>query len=450
VTSFLKRVSLPGAVIVAAALLLIMPARAAVFDPVHFTLANGLEVVVVSDHRAPVVTHMVWYRVGSADEPRGKSGIAHFLEHLMFKGTYKLGPGEASRIIARIGGNENAFTSHDYTAYYQTVAPDKLDIVMGIEADRMVNLRLSNDHVLSERDVILEERRTRTDNSDPAKFGEQVNAALYLAYPYRIPIIGWEHEIRQLSQDDAIAFYKRWYGPNNAILIVAGDVTAQAVRALAEKHYGPIPRREIAERDRVDEPPHLAPRRLSMASAQVGQARFTRRYLAPSHAYGAREHKLALEVLTEILGGGTTSRLYRSLVFETKLAVSAGSWYAGDDIGPSVFGFYGSPADGKTVADVEAAIDAEIAKLLKDGVTGDEVASAVKRLKRSAIFARDSVTAPARIIGAALASGVSIDEIESWPDRIAAVTADDVLAAARAVLKPERSVTSVLLPESSK
>jgi zinc protease len=426
------------------------PASAGVFDPAHFTLPNGLDVVVVTDHRAPVVTHMVWYRVGAADEPPGKSGIAHFLEHLMFKGTDKLGPGEASRIIARVGGNENAFTSHDYTAYYQTVAPNQLGTVMEIEADRMVNLKLDRENVLSERDVILEERRTRTDNSDAAKFGEQVKAAMFLAYPYRIPVIGWEHEIRELSQDDAIDFYKRWYAPNNAILIVAGDVSVETVRALAEKHYGPVSRREIAQRDRVDEPPQLAPRRLSMTSAQVGQARFARRYLAPSHAHGSSEHVLALEVLTEILGGGTTSRLYRSLVVEDKVAVSAGSWYGGDDIGPSTFGFYGSPAQDKTVEDVEEAIDHEIGKLLETGVTEDELSAAIKRLTRSAIFARDSVTAPARIIGASLATGISIDDIESWPDRIAKVTADDVRAAAKSVLAIERSVTSTLLPGSAK
>lgn len=453
-----SRFPLHGAARFVAWLLLIMAmttsmvtwARAAVFEPSHFTLDNGLEVVVVSDHRAPVVTHMVWYRVGAADEPRGKSGIAHFLEHLMFKGTDKFGPGEASRIIARIGGNENAFTSQDYTAYYQTVAPAKLETVMEIEADRMVNLKLSEEHVIAERDVVLEERRTRTDNSDAGKFREQVNAAMYLAYPYRIPIIGWEHEIRELSQDDAIAFYKRWYAPNNAILVVAGDVTQDTVRTLAEKHYGPIARRPIAGRDRVKEPPQLAPRRLSMTSPQIGQARFARRYLAPSHSHGASDHKLALEVLTEILGGGTTSRLYRALVFDAKVAVSAGSWYGGDDIGPSTFGFYGSPVDGKTVGDVEAAIDAEIEKLLRDGVRDDEIASAIKRLTRSAIFARDSVTAPARIIGAALALGRTIDDIESWPERVAKVTADDVLAAARATLKLERSVTSTLLPEGAK
>jgi zinc protease len=450
VIKFLMRSPFRHAAVFMLAICFVTSARASVFDPVHFTLENGLEVVVVSDHRAPVVTHMVWYRVGAADEPPGKSGIAHFLEHLMFKGTDKFGPGEASRIIARIGGNENAFTSQDYTAYYQTVAPSRLDTVMGIESDRMVNLKLDRDHVISERDVILEERRTRTDNSDAAKFGEQVNAAMFLAYPYRIPVIGWEHEIRELSQKDAIDFYKLWYAPNNAILIVAGDVTAETVRALAEKHYGSIPRRQIAERQRVDEPPQIAPRRLTMTSPQVGQARFARRYFAPSHSYGAREHKLALEVLTEILGGGTTSRLYRSLVVEAKIAVSAGSWYGGDDIGPSTFGFYGSPAQGKSVEDVEAAIDEEIQKLLNDGVTEEELSSALKRLTRSAIFARDSVTAPARIIGAALASGLSIEEIESWPDRIAKITVEDVAKAARAVLKLERTVTSTLLPEGTK
>ncbi|MDA0340072.1 MAG: pitrilysin family protein [Proteobacteria bacterium] len=449
-TEFLPR-SLFRHVAVLALLLVLAPtAQARVFDPTHFTLENGLEVVVVSDHRAPVVTHMVWYRVGSADEPRGKSGIAHFLEHLMFKGTDTLGPGEASKIIAKIGGNENAFTSYDYTAYYQTVAPEKLATVMEIEADRMVNLKLDPKHVLSERDVILEERRTRTDNSDAAKFREQVNAAMYLAYPYRIPVIGWAHEMRQLSPEDAIAFYRRWYAPNNAIVVVAGDVTAETVRALAEKYYGPISKRPIAKRDRVEEPPQVAPRRLSMTSAQVGQAQISRRYLAPSHGHGETAQVNALDILTEILGGGTTSRLYRSLVVTQKIAVSAGSWYGGDDIGPSTFGFYASPVQGRTVEDVEAAIDAEINALLETGVTAPELADAIKRLTRSAIFARDSVTAPARIIGAALSSGRSIAEIESWPEKIAAVTAEDVIKAARATFKIDQSVTSILLPKVAK
>ncbi|MBM86044.1 MAG: peptidase M16 [Rhodospirillaceae bacterium] len=420
---------------------------AKVFDPDRFILDNGLEVVVVSDHRAPVVTHMIWYRVGSADEPPGKSGIAHFLEHLMFKGTDKLEPGEASRIIARIGGNENAFTSHDYTAYYQTVAPKRLSMVMEIEADRMVNLKLDNANVLSERDVILEERRTRTDNSDAAKLREQVTASMYMAYPYRVPVIGWAHEIKRLGQSDAIEFYRRWYAPNNATVVIAGDVTTGHVRTLVERHYGPIARREIAKRNRLEEPPQVAPRRLTMASAQAGHPRWSRQYLAPSYNYGATEHAYALQVLTEILGGGTTSRLYRSLVVEQKIAVAAGSWYGALNIGPSTFGFYGSPSASHKVADLETAINREIADLLSDGVTEEERANAIRRLTRSAIFARDSVTAPARIIGAALSSGRKIEEIETWPERIANVTVDDILSAAQTVFRLERSVTSTLLPK---
>ena len=423
-------------------------AFAKVFDPERFVLDNGLEVVVVSDHRAPAVTHMIWYRVGAADEPPGKSGIAHFLEHLMFKGTDKLGPGEASRTIARIGGDENAFTSHDYTAYYQTVAPDRLSTVMEIEADRMVNLKLDKSNVLSERDVILEERRTRTDNSDAAKLREQVNASMYVAYPYRVPVIGWEQEIKRLNQVDAIEFYRRWYAPNNATVVVAGDVTTDQVRALVEIHYGPISSREVPNRNRVDEPPQVAARRLTMSSAQAGQARWSRQYLAPSYNYGATEHAYGLQVLTEILGGGTTSRLYRSLVVEQRLAVAAGSWYGAENIGPSTFGFYGSPASGHEVGDLETAINKEIAVLLSDGITEQERAGAIKRLTRSAIFARDSVTAPARIIGAALSRGRTIEEIENWPERIAHVTADDIMSAANTVFRLERSVTSTLLPKN--
>lgn len=423
------------------------PAVAGVFDPARFTLDNGLEVVVVTDRRAPVVSHMLWYKVGAADEPPGKSGIAHFLEHLMFKGTDKLGPGEASRLIARIGGEEGAFTSHDYTAFHQTVAPDRLETVMEIEADRMANLRLSPEEVAAERDVILEERRTRTDNSDAARLYEQVGAAMFLAYPYRVPVIGWASEIERLGLEDAIAFYRRWYGPDNAILVVAGDIGAEEALALAKKHYGPVPRRGVAPRARVEEPPQIAPRRLSMESAQAGQARWSRRYLAPSHAWGRSELAYPLEALAEILGGGTTSRLYRALVVEGGIAVSAGCWYGPGRLGPSSFGFYGSPAQGRTVAEVEAAIDAEIARVLADGVTQAELDAAKTRLQRSAIFARDSVTAPARIVGAALASGRSLEEIEAWPERIVAVTAADVAEAAREAFRLERSVTVALLPE---
>ena len=426
----------------------IKSAMGEVFSPESFNLKNGLKVVVVEDHRAPVVTHMVWYKVGSADEPVGQSGIAHFLEHLMFKGTKRFKPGEASKIISKNGGNENAFTSFDYTAFYQTVAPDKLELVMDIEADRMQNLQLEEKDVIAERDVVLEERRTRTDNSDAALFREQIAAAMYLNYPYRIPIIGWADEIRALTKEMALKFYERWYSPNNAILIVAGAVDPGEVRRLATKYYGAIPAKNLISRNRVEEPSQIAARRLTMESKQVGQASWSRRYSAPSYRYGETKHAFALQVLNEIIGGGTTSRLYQSLVVDKSLAVAAGSWYRAESIGPSVFGFYASPQEGVSMERLEKGIDREIRQVLKDGVTKAEVRAAKTRLQRTAIFAKDSVTAPARIIGSALASGRSVHDIEDWPDKIAKVSKDDVIAAAEWVFRITRSVTATLLPTS--
>jgi zinc protease len=426
-----------------------VPVWGEVFSPVTFTLDNGLQVVVIEDHRAPVVTHMVWYKVGSADERPGESGVAHFLEHLMFKGTEKFKSGEASKLISKNGGNENAFTSYDYTAFYQTVSPDKLGTVMDVESDRMVNLRIDEQDVIAERDVVLEERRTRTDNSDAALFREQVSAAIYLAYPYRIPIIGWAHEIKKLSKKTALDFYNRWYSPNNAILVVAGAVTKEDVKRLAQRYYGGIPAKNIENRKRVLEPPQIAPRRLTMESGQVGQPAWSRRYLAPSYIYGDTFHAYSLQVLTEIIGGGTSSRLYQSLVVRKKIAVSAGSWFGAENIGPSIFGFYASPSKSVTINDLEAAIDEEISLIINGGVTNKEVNAAITRLRRSAVFAKDSVTAPARIIGSALASGQSINDIENWPERIAQVSKESVMSAAKSVLVTKRSVTAILLPNSN-
>ena len=418
-----------------------------VFSPKSFVLNNGLTVVVVEDYRAPVVTHMVWYKVGSADEPTGASGIAHFLEHLMFKGTKRFKPGEASKIIAKNGGNENAFTSYDYTAFYQTVSPDKLSVVMDIESDRMQNLQLSDNDILAERDVVLEERRTRTDNSDAALFREQVNAAMYLTYPYRVPIIGWANEIKRLNKEMALTFYDRWYAPNNAILVVAGAVAGEDVKELAEIYYGVIPKKQLEQRRRVQEPPQIAARRLTMDSEQVGQASWSRRYRAPSYKYGKTHHTYALQVLNKIIGGGTTSRLYHSLVVENNLAVSAGSWYRAENIGPSVFGFYASPQDGISIEKLENSVDSVINSVVNGGVSQEEVDDAKTQLQRSAVFAKDSVTAPARTIGSALAMGRSIQDIESWPDKVSEVTRDDVIAAAKWVLRIRHSLTAVLLPK---
>ena len=293
-------------------------AQAKVFDPQTFTLANGLQVVVVENHRAPVVTHMVWYRCGAADEKPGKTGIAHFLEHLMFKGTKTMGPGAFSAKVARYGGDENAFTASDYTAYFQSVAVERLADVMRLEADRMANLVLTDKEVLPERDVILEERRQRTDNEPGARLSEMMRASLFLNHPYRMPTIGWENEMRGLTTADALDWYGKWYAPNNAILIIAGDVTVDQVRPLAEKYYGVIAKRDVPVRSRPQEPTQFAPRRVTLESAEVKQGQWSRQYQAPSYRIGPKEDVYALEVLAEILGGNTTSRLYRRLVVDDR------------------------------------------------------------------------------------------------------------------------------------
>lgn len=438
-----------GALLVALALLLSPTARAGVFDPVTFTLENGLQVVVVENDRVPVVSHMVFYKVGGADEPRGKSGIAHFLEHLMFKGTKSVPLGAFSAEVKRIGGRENAFTSYDYTGYFQNVAKEHLGRMMELEADRMANLLLPADQIQPELEVVREERRSRIDNDPSSLHGEQVAAATYLAYPYRIPLIGWEDEVAQLTRDDAEAFYRTWYAPNNAILLVAGDVTADEVRRMAERTYGLIPARDVPDREalRGGEPEQISARIVEGTSPRIDQPSWSRRWLAPGRRWGDTAQTPALEVAAEILGGGPTSRLYRALVVDQAVAVYAGAGYSPSGLGPQTFAVYTSPRADTPIDALEAAVEAEIETLLRDGVTDAEVAAAVTRLKRGAIFARDDSLAPSRIFGTELAAGGTIADVEEWPDRIAAVTPAAVLDALRSVLVERRSVTSILRPE---
>ncbi len=426
------------------------PADAQVFNPTTFTLDNGLEIVVIENHRAPVVTHMVWYKVGAADEPPGKSGIAHFLEHLMFKGTAKRAPGEFSDIIARNGGRENAFTSQDYTGYFQTIAADRLGLMMELEADRMNGLVLTDDIIQPERQVVIEERRARTDTNPRALLSEQVTAATYSNHPYRLPIIGWEHEIRSLTREEIIDFYQTWYAPNNAVLVVSGDVTPEQVRELAETHYGPIPAKELPLRVRPSEPPQHAPREVVLRDARVDQPGWSRRWLAPSYASGDKERAYALEILAEIIGGGSSSRLYSSLVIDQTLAVSAGAWYSPDQLDMTTFGVWFSPRPGVEVDKIAGALQAQIERFLKDGATEEEVKRAKQRLIDGAVFARDSLGRPARIFGIALTTGQSADDVEQWPARISAVTVEQVNAAARAILRPETSTTGILLPANER
>lgn len=415
-------------------------------EPETFTLDNGLQVVVLPDHRVPVVTHMVWYRVGAADEPPGKSGIAHFLEHLMFKGTDKIAPGEFSKTVARMGGQDNAFTSQDYTAYFQRIALAQLPEVMAMEADRMANLKLSEAVVLPERDVVLEERSARTDNEPTALFGEQMRAIQYLAHPYGAPVIGWRHEIENLTTEDAIAHYRTHYGPDNAILVVAGDITAAALRPLAEKYYGPVAARGIPARQRPQEPPQLAARRLEMHDARLRQPIWQRSYLAPSYARPELGDPAALEVLAEIVGGGSTSRLYRALVVEQGLASQAGAGYQGDSMDLSSFILYALPRDGVDIAKMEAALDSVLHDIQQQGITEEELTRAKTQLVASAVYAQDSQQTMARIFGASLVVGRSIADVIAWPDTIDAVSAQQVQAAARQLFTPARSVTGLLLP----
>jgi len=445
----MMRIPILAAVVAAVLLLTALPARAGLYNPQTYRLDNGLEIVVIEDHRVPVVSHMVWYRVGAADEERGKSGIAHFLEHLMFKGTERIGPAEFSRIVARNGGRDNAFTSYDYTGYFQNVARDKLDLVMGLEADRMVNLRLTAADIETERLVVLEERRSRTDNDPSAQLGEMMRATQFMSHPYGLPVIGWQHEIEALEHDDIIAFYRRYYAPNNAILIVAGDVTGAEVLALAEKHFGAIPPAELPPRVRPQEPPQLAPRRVLFEDPRVGRPSLRRSYLAPSRNAGASELAIPLRFAADILGGGSTSRLYQELVVERQLATSAGAWYSGVSLDPTTFYLYAAPAPGVSLETLEAAVDEVVAELLRDGVTEAELERSRTGMLAGAVYARDSMFSSPRIFGSALTAGLSVEQIEAWPAEVAKVDADQVLEAARTVLVPRRSVTGWLQPASS-
>jgi zinc protease len=418
--------------------------------PETFTLRNGLQVVVITDRRAPVVTHMVWYRVGSADEPRGYSGIAHFFEHLMFKGTRQIAPGEFSRTVARNGGEDNAFTNWDYTAYYERIARDRLELVMRMEADRMRNLQFSDETFASERNVIVEERRQRIDNNPGAVLGERMRAMLWPHHPYGTPVIGWLHEIQTLPRERALEFYRTWYAPNNAILVVAGDVDAAELRPLAERYYGRLrPTRDLPARTWVADPPNVGPMRVTHRDEKVRQPSFSRLYRAISYGTDVDRQAHSLDVAMEILGGSETSRLYRALVEDQRIAVSAGASASSSGLGGGSVSVWATPVEGVTLEQVEAAADAVIAEYLRDGPTDVELTRAKNSLAANAVYSRDSQESLANIYGASLAQGESIDDVVNWPADIEAVTRDEVITMSRQTLDINASVTGWLLPEAS-
>jgi zinc protease len=410
-----------------------------------FTLDNGLDVVVVPDRRVPVVTHMIWYRNGSADDPVGQSGIAHFLEHLMFKGTNRHPAGEFSQVVSALGGQENAFTSFDYTAYFQRVAREHLKTMMEFEADRMTGLVLDEAVVGPERDVVLEERRMRVETDPAAQLSEAMAAALFVRHPYGTPIIGWMHEIESLDREHALSYYRRFYTPENAILVVAGDIGPDEVRRLSEDTYGrvtPFGERPIRRRPREPEP--RAARHIEIADPKVEQPTLQRLYLTPSSRTAQGRDSAALELLAEMLGGGPTSYFYRKLVMERGVAVNAGAWYMGSSIDDTRFSVYAVPAEGVSLADLEEAVDGALKAIPAAALEADAVERAKTRLVAETIYSTDSQSSLARIYGSALAIGETIEEVRRWPDDIEAVTRLDLAGVAERFLVPPRSVTGYL------
>lgn len=418
-----------------------------VFHPQSFTLENGLQVVIIEDHRVPAISHFIWYRVGAMDEPRGKSGIAHFLEHLMFKATKTIPEGEFSRRIGRMGGDLNAFTAWDYTAYYVKIAREHLPVVMAMEADRMRNIDLSEEAVKTERDVVLAERKQVVDSDVTRQFGEQMAAALYQNHPYSVPIIGWMHEIKALNRQDALAFYQTYYAPNNAVVVITGDITLKDAKALAQQHYGPLKPSVLPPRVSLSEPPHLAHRRLSMNDPRVSMPTWERQYIVPS-ALNAQEDNtpFALQVLSALLASGDTGLLHEHLVHDLGLANAVSVDYDAQRRGPSVFEISVVPSNPAKPAfqKIESSVE-DVLNTLETRLTEEDIARVKTTLVAEATFARDGLFYPGMIVGQTLSIGQPVDYIETWPSRIASLTKQDIVAALK-TLRLENAVTGTLAP----
>jgi zinc protease len=437
----MKRIMTGGLLAVA----LLLPgavAEDAAWSPETFALDNGMEVVVVPDHRAPVVTHMVWYKVGAADEEAGKSGLAHLFEHVMFKETEKLGPEEFTTIVQRNGGQLNAFTSWDYTAYFERVAKPQLGKMMELEAERMRHLKINDDPegpFISERDVVKEERRQRIENNPGAILQEQVLSALWKGHPYEITVIGKMDEVAALTPEDGMAFYHKYYSPENAILVVAGDVTVDEVRALAEATYGQIEPTGTVDGTRKWAPvPLLTENELIVhADPKVRQPSWSRYYSGLSQSRQRRE-SYALDVGLAVLGGGMTSRLYQALVEDEQVAIDVNTyaWTTLHDEGPAVIS--ASPVDGVSLDELDTAVMGKVREVLAEGFTDAEVVRARNSLAAEAIYGRDSQSAMANTFGSTLALGGTVDDILSYPDAVRSITTQEALAAVRKVFGEDR------------
>ncbi len=412
----------------------------------QFALQNGMQVVVIPDHRAPVVTQMIWFKVGGIDDPPGLSGLAHFFEHMMFRGTKQTPGDEFSRTLARNGGDDNAFTTHDYTAFYEQIAKNRLPLAMSLEADRMANLDLSDSNVTTERDVVLEERRMRVENDPQALLAEQIDAALHLSHPYGRPVIGWPDEVHRIGRVEAQDFYKHHYAPNNAILIVAGDVTVDEVRNDAQAAFGKVQARELVPRATYAEPPRIGETRLAIARPDAKVPLFQRVYRVPSYAEAAPGQAEALETLAEILGGDLTGLLYRKLVVEKHLATNVGAAYDGYARDDGEFQLYAYPRPGVSLVALEQAVDQVVAGASNAVPNAKDLARAKTQLVASVIYRRDSQFALASAYGQALTIGLTAFDVKAWPDRIQAVTAEQVRKAAGDALVKKEAVSATLTP----
>lgn len=425
---------------------------AKVFNAETATLDNGLQVVVIPNHRAPLVHHMLWYKVGSAQETAGYSGAAHFLEHLLFKGTKKIGEGEFSKRVRAMGGEDNAFTSKDYTAYYQTASKEHLKTLMEMEADRMRNIAPSETAVKTERNVVLEERRQRTDNNPQAQFYEQMQSALYPNHPYGVPTIGWMNEVSGLQWKNTKEFYDIWYYPNNAVLVISGDVTLEEVLPLAKKTYGKIkPSKDLPEHNFPTLPEFNGETRIVFESAQVKEALFSKGVRVPSHAQD-KDISLALQIIEEAVSGGPTTPLYKEMVVNTKKAINISLSYNGDSTDTGSLWIGATPADNVSLKDLENEIYKVLTSIRENGLSEKDIKDAKSRLKNAAIFARDSLSTPASIVGRSLATGSTLDDVENWPQRIENVNIETIQKALQLAFGKDskgRSVTGYMLPEGT-
>ena len=435
-----------GSLLLAAVFSLLPPGAHAASDTHEFRLANGLKLIVKEDHRAPTVANMVWYRAGSIDEQSGTTGVAHVLEHMMFKGTKKLKPGEFSKKVAELGGRENAFTSRDYTAYHQQVEKSRLEQVMALEADRMQNLTMDPAEFAKEIRVVMEERRLRTDDQPMALLMEALNATAFVASPYRHPVVGWMDDLQNMTAADALAWYQRWYAPNNAVVVIAGDVDPAQVHRLAEKYFGKIPPKTLPRTKPQEEPKQLGIRRVTV-KAPAENPYLVMAYKVPKLLDVEKDDDpFALEVLAAVLDGYDNARLPAKLVRTDRIANSVDAGYDGTARGPVLFMLSGEPTRDTTPEQLEAALRAEVERIAKDGVSADELKRVKAQLIASQVYKRDSVFGQAMEIGAMELSGFSHRLIDRMIERLSAVTPAQVQAVAQKYFSDDQLTVATLLP----